>query len=245
MPWKVLLLALSVAPLTGCLLAQHTARNLLNEPAELHDNKKIARQLRRDAEAMWAEVRGQYPQRAFTADYADGFTDGYVDYLDSGGTAQPPAVPPLKYRRSHYMNVEGHALIRDYFCGFKYGCEVAAASGKRDLITVPILLPEPPVDAPVQARLAPRTEVLPKPKHLDSGTGLPLLDRPLAAKPMSAPPLIAVPKVEPAERKEPVEPAGHRSESETVAPLRDIPATAVKPYRAPTESKPVPPWRGE
>ena len=46
------------------------------------------------------------------------------------------------------MSVEGHARIQDYFCGFKYGSDVAVESGKRDLITVPILLPEPLDDTP-------------------------------------------------------------------------------------------------
>ena len=197
MRWKALLLAGCAAAFSGCLMAENTARNLFNEPTELLDNKKLSRQLRHESKAAWGEVCRQYPKRTFTVDYADGFTDGFVDHLESGGTAQPPAAPPVKYRRSRYMNVEGHARIQDYFCGFKYGCDVAAASGQRDLITVPILLPEPPADAPVQARQIPieaarplpkavETPSLPKPKTVDMGIGLPLLDRPLAAQP--APP---------------------------------------------------------
>jgi len=173
-------------------MAEHTARNLFNEPTELLDNKKLSRQLRHESKAAWGEVCRQYPQRTFTVDFADGFTAGFVDYLESGGTAQPPAAPPVKYRRSRYMNVEGHAQIQDYFCGFKYGCDVAAASGQRDFITVPILVPEPPAEAPVQARQIPTEAVRPmpkagepppKPKAVDMGTGLPLLDRPLVAQP--------------------------------------------------------------
>ncbi len=192
MCWKALLLAGCAAPFSGCLLAEHTARNLFNEPTELLDNKKLSRQLRHESKAAWSEVCQQSPKRTFTVDFADGFTAGFVDYLESGGTAQPPAAPPVKYRRSRYMNVEGHARIQDYFCGFKYGCDVAAASGQRELITVPILLPEPPAEAPVQARQIPTEpprpmpkagEPLSKPKTVDMGTGLPLLDRPLAAQP--------------------------------------------------------------
>ena len=185
MRWKAFLLAGFLAPLSGCLIARDTARNLLNEPTELIDDKKIAHRLRHDSKVVWGQVCQQYPARTFSRDFVDGFSDGYVDYLESGGTAQPPAVPPIKYRRSRFMSVEGHARIQDYFCGFKYGCDIAAASGKRELITLPILLPEPPPETPVQARqLVPRiTEQLPAPKPVDTGTGLPLLNRPLAISP--------------------------------------------------------------
>jgi len=255
MHWKALLLALSVAPLTGCLLARNTARNVLNEPAELHDNKKLCRQLRREAEAEWACVRMREPQGAFTADFADGFVDGYVDYLDSGGTAQPPAVPPLRYRRSRYMSVEGHALIRDYYSGFRYGSEVAVASGRRDLITVPILLPEPRVDAPVQARqipengATPRTpEILPQPRPAGKDISLPLLDRPLAVRPppvsIDALPVATPVPAAPSRMVAPMSadpewPRGLRP------PLRDLPSQTVKPHTSAPETPPLPPWRGD
>ena len=260
MYWKALAFAICFPPLTGCLMAEHTVRNLFNEPAELRDNKKIVRRLRHDAKQVWNQVCQQYPQQTFSADYVDGFQAGYVDYLDSGGTAQPPAVPPLKYRRSRYMSVEGHAQIRDYFCGFKYGCEVAATSGQRDLITVPILLPEPPVDGPVQARqisavsviASPRIpEALPTPKAVSFGTGLPMLDRPLATAPaMGLPisrdaPTVNIPELTP----EPLVPAAFVPnspvvESGTVGPLRELPNTVVKPWNPEYDAQKNPPWRG-
>ena len=272
MHWKALLLAGCLPPLSGCLLAEHTSRNLFNEPTELLDNKKITHRLRQDARTVWGQVCHQYPARTFSADFVEGFTSGYVDYLESGGTAQPPAVPPIRYRRSRYMSVEGHALIQDYFCGFKYGCDVAAASGKRDLITVPILLPEPPADTPVQARQVPGepvkvlprpAEPLPAPKPVDGGTGLPLLDRPLATSPTSivppnAPPL-TIPVIElfdfsPGPRSEitPAEPlkqAAHSASplapgSGIAPPQRDISSIVVKPLRNLQDAQPVPPWRG-
>ena len=274
MHWKVLLLALSVAPLSGCLLARNTARNVLNEPAELHDNKKLCRELRREAEAAWAGVRMREPQRAYTTDFADGFVDGYVDYLDSGGTAQPPAVPPIRYRRSRYMSVEGHALIRDYFCGFRYGCEAAVASGRRDLITVPILLSGPPAETPVQARQIPagdggpppRTpEILPPPRPAGKDISLPFLDRPLSAPavpltelrmPIEAP-RIAIPAAPDAPA-----PAGPQAGLFPMGvvpmsaddpdwsrglrpPLRDLPNRTAKPHASAPETPPLPPWRGD
>ncbi len=271
MRWKALLLAGFAAPFSGCLLAEHTARNLFNEPTELLDNKKLSRQLRHESKAAWGDVCRQYPRRTFTVDFADGFTAGFVDYLESGGAAQPPAAPPVKYRRSRYMNVEGHARIQDYFCGFKYGCDVAAASGQRDLITVPILLPEPPSEAPVQARQipteAPRPvpkagEPSPKPKTVDMGIGLPLLDRPLVVQPAppyptDAPtvtiPVTGAPESKPDHlRSDPtppdaVAPAAFRPspESGVVLPLREIPNSAAKPLRSLPDSRPIPPWRGD
>ena len=271
MHWKALLLAGCLPPLSGCLLAEHTSRNLFNEPTELLDNKKIAHRLRQEARTVWGQVCHQYPARTFSADFVEGFTSGYVDYLESGGTAQPPAVPPIRYRRSRYMSVEGHARIQDYFCGFKYGCEVAAASGQRDLITVPILLPEPPVEAPVQARQIPTEAVrpmpkagdpLPKPKTVDLGTGLPLLDRPLAAQPAppyqtDAPtvtiPVIGAPEAKPAgppkfsAPPESIAPVAFRTSpaSGVVLPLREIPNSVVKPLRTMPDSPPLPPWRGD
>lgn len=209
MYWKALLIAGSIAPLSGCLLAEHTARNLFNEPTELLDNKKITRQLRHESRAVWQQVCQQHPARTFTADFVDGFQDGYCDYLESGGTAQPPAVPPVKYRRSRYMSVEGHAQIQDYFCGFKYGMDIAVVSGKRELITVPILLPEPPPQPPVQARQVPlqavprMPEPLPAPKPVEKSSGLPLLDRPLASLPLPTSqlpvdaPTVSIPVIDP------------------------------------------------
>ncbi len=260
MRWKALLIAGSIAPLSGCLLARDTARNLINEPAELVDNKKLSHRLRRDSRTVWSQVCQQYPSRTFSHDFAEGFEDGYVDYLESGGTAQPPAVPPIRYRRSRFMSVEGHARIRDYSGGFKYGCDTAAASGQRELITLPILLPEPPPESAVQARqISPqRTETLPAPRAADTGTGLPLLDRPLAIKsaPMTTPPVIQPPQFT---APNPELPAGPRSEMPTseplnrvsfttapgaVLPLREIPNSTVKPLRDGAGAPPIPPWRG-
>jgi len=268
MHWKALLLALSVAPLSGCLLARNTARNVLNEPAELHDNRKLCRELRRDAEAAWARVRMREPQRAYTADFADGFLDGYVDYLDAGGTAQPPAVPPIRYRRSRYMSVEGHALIRDYYCGFRSGAEAAVASGRRDLITVPILLPEPPADPPVQARQIPagdftlRTpEILPPPRPAAKDISLPLLERALSAPP--APPAVRWVPIDAPRIAIPAAPVAAPTTNffpPTVAPmsaddpewtrglrppLRDLPNRTAKPHALSPDLPPLPPWRGD
>jgi hypothetical protein len=52
-------------------------------------------------------------------------------------------VPPARYTTNKkYFTPEGHALIRDYFLGFKYGTDVAVATGQRQYLTVPILVPD-------------------------------------------------------------------------------------------------------
>ena len=139
---KIALLLGGLVPLAGCHLSRNVARNAYNEPAEIHDEVSVERQLRKEARAAFAEVKRQYPRRAFGDDFHDGFVDGYSDYLDNGGKAEMPAVPPLHYRRARFLNPEGHARIKDYFLGFKYGMDVAVATGCRPFYTVPVLVPE-------------------------------------------------------------------------------------------------------
>jgi hypothetical protein len=142
----------------GCFTT-HPAHGPAADPLLAHAEQGIERAIRRDAREAWREVRGQYPRKVFTAEFRDGFLDGYADYLDRGGTAQPPAVPPPRYTRNKkYFTPEGHALIRDYFLGFQYGVDVAVATGQRQYLTVPVLIPEghdlPPV-VPAAAPAAP------------------------------------------------------------------------------------------
>lgn len=150
MGWKKVALAGCLPAVGGgCHLAKLAGHNIVNEPLVVHTEKAIERGTRSDAKAAWQQVREQFPRRMFTADFRDGFVDGYSDYLAHGGSAQPPAVPPLKYTRNKkYYTPEGHCLIRDYYLGFKYGVDVAVATGQRKFLTVPVLLAEVPTGPP-------------------------------------------------------------------------------------------------
>lgn len=191
---KFALLLGGLAPLAGCHLGKNVTRNAYNEPAEIRDEMSVERQLRKEALAAFAEVKRQYARRAFGDDFQDGFIDGYSDYLDNGGKAEMPAVPPLRYRRARFLNPEGHARIKDYFLGFKYGMDIAIATGCRPFYTFPILLPE-------QAELPPlNITVLPPPPAPNAPTpklGVPLpipkSDGPMppAVAPGSTPPATA------------------------------------------------------
>ena len=65
-----------------------------------------------------------------------GFSDG--DYLEAGGTGQPPAMPPRRYWKAVYQSPEGRLAVQDWYRGFAYGAEMAKASGYRQLVTIPL-----------------------------------------------------------------------------------------------------------
>lgn len=122
-----------------------------------HTQAAIEHRIRADAREAWKAVRGEYPRRCFTAEFRDGFLDGYTDHLDRGGDGTPPPTPPLRYtRHARYFTPEGHVLLKDYFLGFKYGADVAAATGQRQFLTVPVLVPDGgPAPVPVAEVVTP------------------------------------------------------------------------------------------
>jgi hypothetical protein len=164
MGWKSLAWAGCLAPaLAGCGTTHFSALRVADDLLAAHTQRGIEHDLRKDARAAWQCVRTQHPRRAFTAEFHDGFLDGFVDYLDRGGSAQPPAVPPLKYvRNKRYFTPEGQCLVRDYYLGFQYGTDVAIATGRRQFLTVPVLLADgPPTYDPAPAFGDPVAPVVP------------------------------------------------------------------------------------
>lgn len=168
---RLLIVLGCLTPLSGCHLATNIARNAYNEPAEIRNEYKVERQLRHEGKAAFKEVKRQYPRHSFSHDFECGFIDGYLDFLDRGGKAEVPAMPPLRYRQARFFNAEGHARIREYFLGFKYGVDVAVATGCRPFYTVPILTSDPTELPPLNIT------VLPPPP--DANTPTPKLGSPL------------------------------------------------------------------
>ncbi|MBA2225975.1 MAG: hypothetical protein WHU94_11850 [Thermogemmata sp.] len=132
---------------TGCNIAHEAIRNFHHEPRLLGTQWIITQRLQQQAREAWKSIRGEFPDCA--PEFREGFLDGYVDYLDRGGPAHLPAVPPSKYtRHPRYFTPEGHARLQQYFLGFQLGQQQAIASGQRRYLTVPVLLPSPPPEPP-------------------------------------------------------------------------------------------------
>jgi hypothetical protein len=136
------------ASCTGCLYTSNAEggwgvyansfRNL-GEGAVYGPNEVvIACRNRKLADRAWEQTRKRFPEAKPSSDYACGFKAGYADYLDAGGTGEPPGVPPACYRLECYETPEGQQAIQDWFAGFRHGAAEARASGLRDTIVVPV-----------------------------------------------------------------------------------------------------------
>jgi hypothetical protein len=249
MRWPVTLFALGLIPLAGCHLANMAAHNAWNEPVEYLDQQALNARLKGDARKALRDVQDRLGPRAFGDDFGDGFIDGYVDYLEHGGQSLPPAVPPLKYRRSRFMNPDGHARIHEYFAGFQQGADTACHSGERSYLTVPVLLPEPPQEQPPNVKQSPKEDCAPNspenkpttPKSEPLATprtepGLPTpvrpvdpLPPPVAPKPETKPPVPDVPKVPMTMPTPSVEPGTPKLPPPPDPPKLDIPKTTTTP----------------
>ena len=81
----------------GCGPLASATRILVIEPIHYGTTADNLLERRRDhklAEAAWEDVEKANPGPAYAPDYANGFKDGFADYLYAGGTAEPPPLPP-------------------------------------------------------------------------------------------------------------------------------------------------------
>jgi hypothetical protein len=97
------------------------------------------------ARDAWRAAQAECPGQKFSRDYACGFKAGFRDYLDAGGSGQPPAVPPFRYWLAGYDSPGGHQAIEDWYNGFRHGAAAARGSGLRELNVIP--LSAPPINA--------------------------------------------------------------------------------------------------
>jgi hypothetical protein len=122
----------------GCSnLAKLTVHNL---HVECHQDLDSCLEPVRDclvASAAWKEIEKADPEHVYSAAYAEGFKDGYRDFIEEGGTGQPPPVAPPCYWDLRYQTPLGHAAIEDWYAGFRHGAAVARESGNRRWVIVP------------------------------------------------------------------------------------------------------------
>lgn len=125
---------------TGCGVGKQLAENVVIHPLQWNRyTDAIGRHLRDKslAEEAWDEVCTRDGD-IYSRHYRRGFFDGFNDYLDLGGTGDPPVAPPRSYWRVYFQNPEGHQAIQDWFEGFRHGASIARASGVRDYVIVPL-----------------------------------------------------------------------------------------------------------
>jgi hypothetical protein len=229
MRWTAILVAGCVVPLVGCHLTQTAAHNLMNEPIEYLDGKKLTRRLR--AEGLEV-LRSQADLCNSSEDYSDGFVDGYADYLEYGGNNAPPAVPPLKYRRSKFLSPEGHARIHEYFTGFHAGSDSAARSGRRQFLTVPVLMANPQTAQPANVRQVPADQCAPN-KNNCPAPAQPVFALPATSSTTTTPPATTT--------TAPPPPASNQAPSGDAAPKTNLPKAPTAEEKLPDGNTPPAP----
>ncbi len=133
---------------SGCRLFDNFMRTTVVEPlhyaSHLSDITSKAR-FRGLAQSAFASVRAHacadlddYECEPFSADYQLGFEDGFVDFLDAGGTGSPPPLPPRRYWKAKYQTPPGQCAVADWFRGYEHGTVSARESGWRHLVMVPV-----------------------------------------------------------------------------------------------------------
>jgi hypothetical protein len=137
----------------GCGIAINTTRNFISEPQIACDSVALDIRCRQWAKDAWKSYAGCHAEVPFSKYFAEGYIDGYADYLRRGGKGDPPAVPKERFRHKEYANYEGYLAIEEWFAGWRVGAADAIASGRRNLILVPVLLPVPP-DSPTYGQQA-------------------------------------------------------------------------------------------
>jgi hypothetical protein len=124
----------------GCGPFAYATRVLVVEPIhycrtaddilERHRNYKLA-------EDTWQALAHADPGQPYSPDYVTGFKDGFADYLQAGGSGEPPPLPPRHYWKMAYETPQGHQAIEDWFAGFRLGAALARESGYREWVTIP------------------------------------------------------------------------------------------------------------
>ncbi len=184
MRWPVFVLLAGVVTQLGCNLVRNATHNLFHEPCkQLHDQHITCTPVD-EARRAWEQYCGNAPSQS--KEYAQGFQDGYADYLDSGGNA--PSI--ARDRRSKFSTPSGQMQVQEYMMGMKAGLEAGMISGRKQFHTVPVLLPNAQSDTRLNVQqksknetaiASPQSQQLPEPRKYDDTIGLTVPSRPVVS----------------------------------------------------------------
>lgn len=132
----------------GCSVdvLHYGAKNLVYTPCSRLNGAKECCRSNTLAEESWRAFQKNSPGTQFSKDFASGYVFGFADYVEKGGSGNPPVVPPLRYRKVHYETPEGHQQIADWFAGCRAGAAAGMASGYRQNVILPMVVPPPKPD---------------------------------------------------------------------------------------------------
>jgi hypothetical protein len=130
------LLGLSIA-LSGCALVEDASRNIHVACATPREERQEKARNQEWAEEAWQTVCKDAGASGHSPDFAQGFKDGFAEYLFRGGNGELPLAAPLRYRDVGYQNPQGYQAIQDWFEGYRLGSARAHDSGARKWITGP------------------------------------------------------------------------------------------------------------
>ncbi|MCA9185945.1 MAG: hypothetical protein R3E01_25810 [Pirellulaceae bacterium] len=133
---------------SGCRLFDAAWRTTVVEPIQYSRNayeKFSRRHFTELAEFALAQAKSEaraeldrYDCEPYSADYEAGFVDGYVDYLEAGGSGIPSPMPPRRYWRAKYQNPEGFQRVEEWVQGFQHGAAAAKTSHYRSYVVIPV-----------------------------------------------------------------------------------------------------------
>jgi hypothetical protein len=127
----------------GCTMVGSAADHVVYAAKETIEDHLERARYRQWATAAWGKIAPTAPAVPSSGDYADGFQEGFVDYLDAGGTGEPPPLPPRRYQALRYQTAQGYEAIDAWFAGYRHGVAVARQGPYRDWITGPSSLRVP------------------------------------------------------------------------------------------------------
>lgn len=129
--------------LGGCSWVGYSLQNVWAAPVDWFEECKFRHEMRQLAREGWRQVE-HADGGPYSPAYAHGFKCGFVDFVESNGTGEPPAMPPYHLQRDGYRTPDAQQEIEDWNAGFRRGASAARASGLRDRFVVPIALPPRP-----------------------------------------------------------------------------------------------------